>query len=49
MCSVPATGVVAEHMVNWVLAAEATRMFGGDTVDDFARAAAAQRARVQAY
>jgi chorismate synthase len=35
VCAVPAAGVVAEQMVALVLAAEAQRKFGGDTVDDF--------------
>jgi chorismate synthase len=35
--SVPAMGVVAETMVALVLADEATRKFGGDTVDEIVR------------
>jgi len=34
-CAVPAAGVVAEQMVAFVLADEAMRTFGGDTVEDF--------------
>jgi len=34
-------GVVAETMVALVLAAEAQRKFGGDTVDEFVRNAVA--------
>lgn len=34
-CAVPAAGVVAEQMVAFVLADEAMRTFGGDTIDDF--------------
>ena len=49
VCAVPATGVVAEHMMNWVLAVEAMRMFGGDTTDDFARAAAGYRNRLAGF
>jgi chorismate synthase len=49
VCAVPATGVVAEQAMAWVLAAEAVRMFGGDTVDDFTRAAAAYRARLAGF
>lgn len=49
VCAVPATGVVAEHMMHWVLAVEAMRMFGGDTIDDFARAAAAYRTRLAGF
>ena len=39
--AVPAMGVVAETMVALVLAAEAQRKFGGDSVDEFVRNAAA--------
>jgi chorismate synthase len=39
--AVPAMGVVAETMVALVLAAEAQRKFGGDTVDEFVRNAEA--------
>ena len=39
--AVPAMGVVAETMVALVLVAEAQRKFGGDTVDEFVRNAAA--------
>lgn len=35
--AVPACGVVTEHMVALVLADEATRKFGGDSVDEFTR------------
>ena len=35
--AVPAMGVVAETMVALVLAAEAQRKFGGDSVDEFTR------------
>jgi chorismate synthase len=42
--AVPAMGVVAETMVALVLAAEAQRKFGGDSVDELARNAAAFRA-----
>lgn len=38
VCAVPAAGVVAEQMVAYVLANEALRKFGGDTVGDFAGA-----------
>jgi chorismate synthase len=33
--AVPAAGVVAETMVALVLASEALRKFGGDSVDEF--------------
>ena len=42
--AVPAAGVVAETMVALVLAAEAQRKFGGDTVAEFVRNAEAFRA-----
>jgi chorismate synthase len=42
--AVPAMGVVAETMVALVLAAEAQRKFGGDSVDEMVRNAAAFRA-----
>ncbi len=35
--AVPAMGVVAETMVAWVLADEATRKFGGDSVAEMVR------------
>ncbi len=41
--AVPAMGVVAETMVALVLAAEAQRKFGGDSVDEFVRNAEAYR------
>jgi chorismate synthase len=42
--AVPAMGVVAETMVALVLAAEAQRKFGGDSIDEFVRNADAYRA-----
>jgi chorismate synthase len=42
--AVPAMGVVAETMAALVLAAEAQRKFGGDSIDELARNAAAFRA-----
>ena len=42
--AVPAMGVVAETMVALVLAGEAQRKFGGDSVDEFVRNADAFRA-----
>ena len=42
--AVPAMGVVAETMVALVLAAEAQRKFGGDSLDEFVRNADAFRA-----
>ncbi len=35
--AVPAMGVVAETMMSWVLAGEALRKFGGDSVGEFVR------------
>ena len=35
--AVPASGVVAETMTALVLAQEATRKFGGDSLEEFAR------------
>jgi chorismate synthase len=48
-CAVPAAGVVAEQMVAFVLAQEVQRQFGGDTVDDLARAAARYRERIESF
>jgi chorismate synthase len=45
--AVPAMGVVAETMVALVLAAEAQRKFGGDSVAEFVRNAEAFRASVR--
>ena len=42
--AVPAAGVVAETMVALVLAIEAQRKFGGDSIDEFVRNAEAYRA-----
>jgi chorismate synthase len=47
VCAVPAAGVVAEQMTALVLASEAQRMFGGDTVDDFMAAHAAYLRRLE--
>jgi len=49
VCAVPATAVVGEQMVAFVLAAEMARMFGGDTVETFAAAVAAHRDRVSGF
>lgn len=48
-CAVPAAGVVAEQMVAIVLAQECQRVFGGDTVDDFRRAVASRRDRLDLF
>ncbi len=45
--AVPAMGVVAETMVALVLAAEAQRKFGGDSVDEFVRNAVAFNATLR--
>ena len=45
--AVPAMGVVADTMVALVLAAEAQRKFGGDSVEEFVRNAASYAASIQ--
>jgi chorismate synthase len=45
--AVPAMGVVAETMVALVLATEAQRKFGGDSVEEFVRNAASYAASIQ--
>ena len=45
--AVPAMGVVAETMVALVLASEAQRKFGGDSVEEFVRNAASYAASIQ--
>ncbi len=49
VCAVPAAGVVAEQMVAIVLAQEAQRKFGGDTVEDFKAAHEAYLARLDSF
>lgn len=49
VCAVPAAGVVAEQMVAYVLAAELTRMFGGDTVGDLRAAVGRYRDRLDSF
>jgi len=49
VCAVPAAGVVAEHMMQVVLAGEAMRKLGGDTVADFAGSADAYRRRIEEF
>ncbi len=49
VCAVPAAGVVAEQMVAFVLAREALRSYGGDTVDDFVESAAATADRISRF
>lgn len=48
-CAVPRAGVVCEQMVAFVIADEAVRKFGGDTVSDFVSAAEHYRTRVTAF
>ena len=48
VCAVPAAGVVGEQMVAFTLAAEFSRKFGGDTVDDLTRAVDSYRSRIAA-
>ncbi len=47
ICVVPAGAVVAEAMLAWVLAAAAMEKFGGDTLAEVRRAAAAHRRDVR--
>lgn len=49
VCSVPAAAVVAEQMVAWVLASEALRVFGGDTVTAFVDGAEAHTLRLAGF
>ena len=49
VCAVPRAGVVCEQMVAIVLAQEAQRMFGGDTVEDFVRNHRAYVERLAAF
>ena len=49
VCAVPAAGIVAEQMVAIVLAQEAQRKFGGDTVADLRIAAEAYRNRLDEF
>jgi len=49
VCAVPAAAVVAESMVQVVVAGEAMRKFGGDTVGDFVAAADAYRHRIEDF
>ncbi|HUG32282.1 MAG TPA: chorismate synthase [Acidimicrobiia bacterium] len=46
VCAVPAAAVVGEQMVAWVLAAEFSRRFGGDTVRQIETAVAQHRREV---
>jgi len=47
ICVVPAGAGVAEAMLAWVLAAAAVEKFGGDTLAEVRRAAAAHRRAVR--
>jgi chorismate synthase len=47
VCVVPAGAVVAEAMLAWVLASAAVEKFGGDTLGEFRRAAAAHARAAQ--
>ena len=49
VCAVPATAVVAEQMVAWVLAAELMRLYGGDTIAAVRLADAAHRSRLAGF
>jgi chorismate synthase len=46
VCAVPAAAVVGEQMVAFALAAEFSRKFGGDTVDDLVTASNHYRSRI---
>lgn len=48
-CAVPRAGVVCEQMVAFVLADEALRKFGGDTIDEFVESAGRYRARLAEF
>ncbi|MPZ51583.1 MAG: chorismate synthase [Acidimicrobiia bacterium] len=48
-CAVPRAGVVCEQMVAIVLAQEAQRMFGGDTLSDFVDAYGRYRDRLERF
>jgi chorismate synthase len=45
--AVPAVGVVAETMMAWVLASEALRKFGGDSMSELVRNKAAYLASLR--
>ena len=49
VCAVPATAVVAEQVVAWVLAAELMRLYGGDTITAVRLADAAHRSRLAGF
>ncbi len=49
VCAVPAAGVVAEQMMAFVLAREALRMFGGDTIGDFVASVTRYRDRLDRF
>lgn len=48
-CAVPRAGVVCEQMVAFVVADEAVRVFGGDTMDDFVAGWERHRARLEQF
>ena len=48
-CAVPRAGVVCEQMVAFVLADEALRSFGGDTIEDFKAAAVRYQRRLDEF
>ncbi len=49
VCAVPAAAIVGEQMVAVTLAKEVQRKFGGDTVDELARAVASYRKHVAEF
>jgi chorismate synthase len=49
VCAVPAAGVVAEQMVAFVIAAEVSRMLGGDTISDVRDSMTRYRSRLEHF
>ncbi len=49
VCAVPAAGVVAEQMVAFVIAAEVSRMLGGDTISDVRESMKRYRSRLERF
>lgn len=49
VCAVPAAGVVAEQMVAFVIAAEVSRMLGGDTISDVRDSMKRYRSRLEQF
>ncbi len=49
VCAVPAAGVVGEQMVAFVIAAEVSRMLGGDTISDVRDSMKRYRSRLEQF